>query len=137
MKKGNWKDAYLHFVKTGGVSYNTDTHEINPTTGYMVGLDKSLEQMYPIPKNEQEFNDTVKDFVIRKVNAAHRAFYNHPNLFFGFWINKGILYVDMVENIQDRNEAIRLGKEREQLAIWDCVEDKSIDVRILMQMATA
>jgi hypothetical protein len=47
--------------------------------------------------------------------------------YLGTWLNEGKVYLDVSENIMDRAEAIRLGQERNQLAIYDVVAGDSID----------
>lgn len=37
----------------------------------------------------------------------------------GVWYDKGFVYLDVVNVVEDRDEAIRLGRERSQLAIYD------------------
>ncbi len=39
--------------------------------------------------------------------------------YLGAWSHEGRLYLDVVDIIEDRDEAIRLGQERNQIAIWD------------------
>ena len=39
--------------------------------------------------------------------------------FFGFWINDGSLYADISTHIEDQNEAVVMGREHEQIALWN------------------
>ena len=44
----------------------------------------------------------------------------------GTWIHKGQIYFDLVNNIQDLNIATRVARERGEIAIWDCRNQKEI-----------
>lgn len=43
----------------------------------------------------------------------------NPELNLGFWTDNGIQYTDLVKIIQDRELAIKKGKETNQLSIYD------------------
>jgi hypothetical protein len=40
-------------------------------------------------------------------------------LYFGFWISNGSLFADISTHIEDRTQAVAMGKEHQQIALWD------------------
>ena len=46
----------------------------------------------------------------------------------GLWMDRGLLYVDVSESYDSLEDAMRVGRERDQLAIYDQVADKVIVV---------
>ena len=49
-----------------------------------------------------------------------------PGSHIGFWLDDGILHVDIVNLLTDREEAIKLGKERGEIAIFDGTTSEDI-----------
>jgi hypothetical protein len=95
---------------SGGYSVNADGQ--SPETGYMVSV-VGAEVIFPLAS----------------VTAAELQHYcdNHPLLpdqFWGAWSDNGLLYLDVSENIASLDCALRIGRERHQIAIWDvCAQD--------------
>lgn len=125
----NYKDVYKSIVETGGASYNLATKVLNPSTGYMVSV-PGFTCIVDKPKTEKEFHQHCADYL----EHCFIRFAEKSNTYLGFWINGNELVIDISENISDRDEAIRLGKKREQLCIWDCANKCEIDTRQMMQM---
>ncbi|MEW1546877.1 hypothetical protein [Streptomyces tsukubensis] len=42
------------------------------------------------------------------------------SLWFGSWMENGDLYLDISENIADMGEALKVGRERGEISVWDC-----------------
>lgn len=65
-----------------------------------------------VPSSVIDFTDTgaVADSVSELMN-------NHSVI--GTWFHEGKIHLDVVDIIHDREEAIELGKERGEIAIWD------------------
>lgn len=118
----NLFEVYKAFSKSHGVSYNVVTGEMNPKTGYMVGLHKYGKKTY-VPRNEKEFRLTLFNYMTGEVD---KQIADRPELFVGLWVFERVLHIDLCENIQDRHEAIEKGKQENQLAIWDCKEEVEI-----------
>lgn len=120
--KLNFLQVYTSLVETGGATYNYNIPELNPTAGFVVAL-QGHEKTYPIPANVNRFQDVVTDYLNAEVTAILQ---DSRNYFLGFWIEKDLLYVDIVEVIDDQLEAIQAGIERKQLAIYDNAKKESI-----------
>lgn len=112
----NFHNVWQSIQNTGGASYNLSTAEMNPTTGYMVAL-KGVEQIYPVPSTMDEFKNILQDYL--KGTKLHTILSNRE-LFVGFWIDEGKLYVDLSEIVITQRDAIEKAKENEQRAIYDC-----------------
>lgn len=91
-----------------GFSINSNL-KTNPSFGYMVGgevpsvtLTKSL-----LEHEVSQFVDTNKD---------------KKGKFFGIWTDSEteLIHLDINTHTQSKTEAISLGLEREEIAIWDC-----------------
>lgn len=109
-----WVDA----EKNGGATFNLQGK--SPSSGYMVSLQGHEEIL-----TEEQFQQTsvnFSDYIERK----ERLLESISNLYVGVWYNKGNYYLDLSENIADKETAIRLGIRREQKAIWDIVEQEEI-----------
>lgn len=122
-----YKTLFKSIIQSNGASFNFQTGEINPITGYMVALE-DFEYDYRIPECAHELADIVLDYV------ATPIVYNKikkPFIYIGFWINEGRLIVDLSENIMDRETAMAKGLERNQLAIYDCLDKQDIKIPIL------
>jgi hypothetical protein len=57
--------------------------------------------------------------------------------YLGTWVDSGLVYIDAVTWCEDRNEAIRLGLERNELAIYDVSANGSLDLEPLRVAAAA
>lgn len=134
-----------------GGSFNLSNGEINPTKGYMVSLEhfeqivepayirisKILEHLSEILEFPYQVTQAeeirILTFDVFKYVSDIRVFdktYEDDNgiLHLGLWFNseEKKWYLDLSENISELDEALRLGKERKQIAIWDCKNSKEI-----------
>ena len=111
------ENAFHYAIENNGVTFNESN--INPSNGFMVSFQG----------NERTFN---RDEFTLEALQAHvdecAEFLNiSENNFIGVWFNPedGLYYLDLSENIQDKESAIRTGMNRDQLAIFD---NKNLDV---------
>ena len=131
---GNWAtggvstgltQSVLDRVKAnGGLSVNMrDGSE--PTKGYMVA---SPVKQAPVV-DADDFYDPVKgrkilsDFV-----KANKKDLGGGKKYLGLWHNKedNKVYLDVSQNVQDRGRAVELGRQRNQISIWDVVNFEEI-----------
>lgn len=118
----------LNFVndtlKNGGASFNLLTGEYNPKNGYMVAT-QGHEIVIPLKKFH---NASLADYIAKKSTLLLSGISN-TSLFLGAWIDKGMVYLDISEKVEDRQEAVKLGIERKQKAIWDNFNGKEIRLK--------
>jgi hypothetical protein len=98
---------------TGGFSESLDSG-LPPTSGYMVSASGLTRRI------------SLDNFLDSNVHFYAAQFAPLPNLYVGGWLSDGIVYLDLSENIQDRETAIQAGIERNQIAIWDIVNQCEI-----------
>ena len=97
-------------LKDGGLTIKPFTGE-KPASGYMVAL-QGFELQVPV---SEFFTGVVADYI---GEHAQKLMAN-PSLCLGTWVNEGTVYLDLSENIQSRDKALELGRERHQLAIFN------------------
>ena len=81
-----------------------------PETGYMVALE-GYELQVPV---SEFFTGVVADYI----GEHAQKLMSNPALCLGTWVNEGTVYLDLSENVPNREKALELGKERGQLAIF-------------------
>lgn len=113
-----------------GTSFNANTLE-GPISGFMVstvaGPVLPSLNFYP---NEKEWTEgkalkTIHDFVVYELPRVG------PDTYFGSWLDTetGKVYVDISKNIQDIDEALNLGISRNEIAIWDVINNREIRLK--------
>ena len=97
-------------LKDGGLTIKPFTGE-KPSGGYMVALE-GYELQVPL---SEFFTGIVADYI----GQHAQKLMSNPALCLGTWINEGIVYLDLSENVPNREKALELGRERHQLAIFN------------------
>lgn len=100
-------------LKNGGYT------DISYKNGYMVSL-YGLEKQVPI--GEAYSKKTMQ--LLRQYRKLAKKY----NASLGLWIEKGTLFIDISINIIDKNKAIKVGIDNKQLAIYDIVNDQTINL---------
>lgn len=104
---------YTQTALNGGVSINADFQQ--PKAGYLVSFKDGLIFDSISTVNVHELSGFIKEHL-------------DMNLYFGGWIDQQTkkVYFDLSINVPDKQEAINLAIEKNQLAIWDLNENKEI-----------
>jgi GNAT superfamily N-acetyltransferase len=124
---GNWAtggmgagvaDSILSRVReNGGLSVNmVDGSE--PTSGYMVAKGAKFGDIV----DAVDFYDPVKGpKALAAYMKKHKKELGGGKNYLGLWHNTedGKVYLDVSENIQDRERAISAGRKQDQISIWD------------------
>ena len=100
-------------LKNGGYT------DISYNKGFMVSL-YGLETQVPL--GEAHSKKTMQ--LLRQYRKIAKRY----NGSLGLWIEKGTLFIDVSINIVNKAEAIKMGLENKQLAIYDIVNDKAINL---------
>lgn len=124
----NFITVFNSIMQNNGASYNLHTRTLNPDAGYMVAI-PGFESIVDIPVDLNKFQDEVTAYCINK-DMWNKIATNPDNIYLGFWLHEGKLYIDLTENIIDKDDAILAGNERNQIAIYDCYERH--DIRIII-----
>jgi hypothetical protein len=78
--------------------------------------------------DEIDFINPVKGpKILSDYMKTHKNDLGNGKNYLGTWLNESKVYLDVAENIQELFEAIRLGRERNQKAIWDVANLDEID----------
>jgi GNAT superfamily N-acetyltransferase len=132
---GNWAtggmgagvaDSILSRVReNGGLSVNmVDGSE--PTSGYMVAKGAK----YGSVVSADDFYDPIKGpKILADYMKKHKAELGGGKNYLGLWHNKddGQVYLDVSENIQDKERAISAGQKQDQISIWDVTNFAEIE----------
>lgn len=111
-------------IKTdGGASYQIETGTLNPETGFMVSL-SGYEYRMPVPTDINKWQDAVINYIVKGGKVGMMV--DDVSLYLGAWIDGDELYLDISENIPDFETAEKLGIERKQKAIFNCVNQQTI-----------
>ena len=123
--RGRWATAggaLSHNVHPEGFSLHPRTGQ-SPTSGYMVSLPGHTHQ-YPdtVMKDEHELAAAIDHTLM-----SEREIFKKPGVYLGGWVSDGKLWLDPSENIADHDQAVKLGRGRNQVAIWDVQGGREID----------
>lgn len=100
-------NLYNEVIENGGFSFNANFE--SPTKGYMVSL-VGFEKVIPM--------ENVTPYLLGELFRQYSEQLQDGE-YVGAWVDDGQLYLDISSNIQDKNEAVKLGNERNQLGIFD------------------
>lgn len=109
--------------KTGGFTYSITTGELNPTRGFIVAVDKAKEK---IVTNAIRYKKTAIVQEVKSYISSHIDDLNQKEFFLGAWMEKGNLYLDIVERYTSRRIAEAMCIKRDQLAYFDCALGEAI-----------
>ncbi len=116
----NLQKLYLNILNEGGSTYDTK-NDMFISNGYAVSIHKEYEEVVNI-------DDFTTLTILKYYEKNYKVFKNDPNAYFGFWIDGNKVYLDISNVYFDFNEAVALGKENKQLAIYDL--SKNEDIRL-------
>lgn len=88
-------------IAEGGATLNAEGRAVNYATGYQV----SRRDMFTIAAARLRWSH-IKPLLMK-------------GAFVGVWVENGIAYVDMSERVNTKAEALRLGRERNQISVWN------------------
>jgi phage head maturation protease len=100
---------------TGGFSWSPNTGKA-PKDGYMVALTGHTVQF---DKSLLDDPDKAADAIVDYIHFNRDLFSTNRELYVGGWIEGGKLWLEPSERIEGREDAIKAGKERDQIAIFD------------------
>jgi hypothetical protein len=118
--------ALAELEKSGGCTIAAFNHNKRPTKGFAVAIAGNEERFSEFETKQCQ---AIHDYLIEK----EKEFYPQGR-FLGCWIDSEAVeqghekpyFLDVVQIVEDREEAIALGKANNQLAIFDLNEGKEI-----------
>ena len=119
--------AYIDTLLDGGFTRLADK-TINPTEGYIVGgltesttMDLHTDSHSGIVDMYQKFKELWRKYEMELDDKPFPS-----GLGVGTWIHEGQIYFDLVQRIYTLNAATIVAKERGEIAIYDCKNQKEI-----------
>jgi hypothetical protein len=113
---------------TSGASYNPVARVLNPLSGYMVAV-PGYSKVVPRVWSTIDLMEVVNNWLGENARIyADRKITGVAGIYIGLWEHDGKLYLDLSQRIMSRASAINLGKDRKQLAIYDCYNTCDIDL---------
>lgn len=121
------KKAYIDTLLDGGFTRLADG-TINPTEGYIVGgvtepttMDLHTDSHSGIVDMYQKFKELWHKYEMELDEIPFPS-----GLGVGTWIHDDKIYFDLVQRIYNLDVAMRVARERGEIAIWDCENQKEI-----------
>jgi hypothetical protein len=114
----NVSEVFADTFAQGGGTYDADTFaRVDFADGYVVALPDG-EVIGPLASSD------AAGRVIR--DAGYRARSLRGGHYVGTWQDGENVHVDVVAHVANREDAIALGVERDQVSVWDCANDCEI-----------
>ena len=110
----NIKKIIEEIKENNGGTYNKEYKTIDAKQGYMVSLQGYEKKC----KTEQEIE--------KAINENMEIIKELDNAFLGAWIDEGITYIDISVLVENKEDAMEMGKINNQLAIYDIQNNESI-----------
>lgn len=93
----------------------------SPSKGYMVSIE-GHEQAVPTAQMQ---GDRARE-IINQYATAHADALSQKNAHLGRWTDGDKVYLDVSQNIRNKNQAINTGRARNQLGIYDLQGGRTI-----------
>lgn len=110
----NLRDLNTELIENGGFSYNLTLGDVGGTLNYSVAFDKSTEKVF----NDLPTESDYQEYINKHITLLAREDY-----VLGGWEYEGKYYLDVAQLLDKRSyskeAAIKVGQERDQLAIFD------------------
>lgn len=132
------KRAYIETIQYGGFTQLSDG-TINPTEGYIVGglvepttmslhTDKLKEVSVLTTSEFEEFKELWDKYhmLLDEHQATYRMYKYASGIGVGTWVHEGQIYFDLVQHLYNLDVATNIAKERGEIAIYDCKNQKEI-----------
>lgn len=110
----NIKTIIREIKENNGGTYNKELKSINAKQGYMVSLQGYEKKCKTIEETESAIMENME--IVKGLDGAY----------LGAWIDEGIIYIDISILVENKEDALELGKVNNQLAIYDIENNESI-----------
>jgi hypothetical protein len=102
---------------SGGATFNFSRGNLAGTGNYSVSIYPERSKIVPGVVDFEEIENYIVDNE-DLLRDSHNSF--------GAWTNEGKVYLDVVATLPDREKAIQLGRQHNQIAIWDLKNSQEI-----------
>lgn len=109
----------VNVLKLDGLTLDFNSNIVRPNKGYFVSLKSpsiklTINQVQSVTK--YDLCELLKHLYFKSTSLDY----------IGFWLNQDTCFIDISRHIEDLTEAITQGLVNEQIAIWDCSNNKEI-----------
>jgi exopolysaccharide biosynthesis protein len=108
-----------YFAGENGGTFNFDSAPQNFNQGYLVSYKAPSiilsEQKIP---SINDLREMIKKLYFKASSSDY----------IGFWVNDGKIYIDLTKHIKGKKAAILFGISQNQIAIWNCTKNESINL---------
>lgn len=105
----------LSIISNNPEGFSVSLAGAQPSNGYMVSTHGNTQIVEASALKGPGGQSVINDYVRTHADALSK-----PGAFIGGWTSKeGKVYLDVSERVADRDQAIHLGKARNQIAVWD------------------
>ena len=132
------RQAYIDTLLDGGFTRLLDL-TINPAEGYIVGgvTEPTTMELHAVATN-MAYVEVVKqyaefkelwgkyDVLLDEHKDTYRMYKYADGLGVGTWIHDGQIYFDLVQHLYSLDVATSMAKERGEIAIYDCKNQKDL-----------
>jgi len=121
----NWRKIYSQVLENEGITMNTDGSEYTPKRGYQVGVGEEVKMAYSgLRFNPILASDLKRFFFAKRQEVIDSDILTH----IGFWVSGNYVVGDTTRHVRFLPDAMELGREQKQKAIWDWKNTKEIKV---------
>jgi hypothetical protein len=117
----NLRTLNTELIENGGFSYSLTFGNMAGTQNYSVAYAKETEKVFDSLPTEHDYNEYIN---------THITLLAQEDFVLGGWEYEGKYYLDVAQllpkNEYSKEEAIKVGQEREQIAIFDLKIGKEI-----------
>lgn len=106
-------------IKKGGATLTATLDNASLKYNYMVSL-YGYEATFKVDDTEG-----LKE----GLKAYQKKASGKKDLYIGLWVNDGLVYLDLSINICKKRDALRIGKQNKQKAIYDVKNNKDIKIK--------
>ena len=138
LKEYEKRIPYINTLLDGGYTSLADG-TTNPTEGYIVGglvepttmslhTDKLKEVSVLTTSELEEFKELWDKYhmLLDEHQATYRMYKHASGVGVGTWVHDGQIYFDLVQHLYNLDVATNIAKERGEIAIYDCKNQKEI-----------
>lgn len=126
---GNWARnlrIFRHIMKNEGATFDIRTREFkkdgfavaDPAQAYQA------EEKHAAGVFAEEGRKLIGEFIKNWEDEL-----TEPNKYVGAWLDDGNYYLDVATVVMDRDKAVEMGKETNQIAIWDLGANAEVRLR--------
>lgn len=101
----------LSIIRNGGATLDKNGDAVQFSRGYQV----SLKDCFTLSAENL-------GAVVKAIKSVLNRIQHESGKFCGVWIDSGLVYIDISENIKSREKALHVGKARHQISVYGWAE---------------